>query len=846
MTKRNLHTTLKLASNIFSSLRVPHKFDSKFYTAYYPDLTHLKTEKDARDHWLRHGRYEGRIYYEEQITDKSTSKTNPAPDILITEKEKTKDEINYNRIMDSGLFSAEYYLAMNPDVRGEGLDPLSHYLKFGEIEGRRPHPLFCPKTYLQLNPDVKEAGLSPLHHYAEHGAYEERNVIKCLSEKPGQDEKIEESHSLVSAFLTESPAEPILNNSVDIIIPVYNGLNLLKRLLPSVIKNTSQSYRLIIIDDGSPEPDIFPWLQNWASKNKNILLLQNKKNRGFVYTCNKAFKIIKNNAVLLNTDTEVPPGWLGRLMEPIERYPEIASTTPFSNAATICSFPEMPRDNPLYLGQTTEAIDFQISKLSNLNISIPTGVGFCMGISKAAIDAIGGFDQDAFGKGYGEENDWCQRAKARGYRHTHVTNLFVQHDHGGSFSSSEKSELVKSNLGILNDRWPEYSSSVEDTLKIDAAKHHRMLAKALLICQTARTVELIIEHNFGGGTTEYRKRRIKTLLAEDSAAMVLTHNHDTKNYDIEIIGPEDSLFVESKTFTSSMELGAILKVKKIVVSSLVGFSSPLSRLKDILRLKHLLNVNLEVLFHDYFPICPSYTLIDWQGEYCKVPKGEECEKCSKKQIEFNNSDISIKKWRDTWGDFLKEAEELVVFSKSSKNILSSTYNLVPENVYIRPHSMKMVGLTPISTQKNDGILHIGIIGAINKQKGLDRIIEIAELMLERKLNEKITIFGWTALDDKLPENISVTGRFDLDNLKTLVESSGATVFLMPSIWPETFSYVTEELMMMELPFLAYDIGAQGEKATSYSKGYTTHINSSAEEVIELLTKIIKDKASDNS
>ena len=77
---------------------------------------------------------------------------------------------------------------------------------------------------------------------------------------------------------------------------------------------------------------------------------------------------------------------------------------------------------------------------------MPTGVGFCMGVNKKVVDRIGMFDDVLFGKGYGEENDWCMRAAEVGFKNIIIPNLFVYHKHGGSFLGAEKEKLQNENL----------------------------------------------------------------------------------------------------------------------------------------------------------------------------------------------------------------------------------------------------------------------------------------------------------------------------------------------------------------------------------------------------------------
>ena len=58
-----------------------------------------------------------------------------------------------------------------------------------------------------------------------------------------------------------------------------------------------------------------------------------------------------------------------------------------------------------------------------------------MYIRRAALADVGLFDADAFGRGYGEENDFCLRASARGWRHLLACDTFVYHEGTVSFGA---------------------------------------------------------------------------------------------------------------------------------------------------------------------------------------------------------------------------------------------------------------------------------------------------------------------------------------------------------------------------------------------------------------------------
>jgi hypothetical protein len=74
----------------------------------------------------------------------------------------------------ANLFERQWYLNKNPDVAASTLDPLLHYLEFGWREGRDPGRVFSTNYYLDANPDVRGTGINPLYHYAIVGRFQGR------------------------------------------------------------------------------------------------------------------------------------------------------------------------------------------------------------------------------------------------------------------------------------------------------------------------------------------------------------------------------------------------------------------------------------------------------------------------------------------------------------------------------------------------------------------------------------------------------------------------------------------------------------------------------------------------
>lgn len=79
-------------------------------------------------------------------------------------------------------------------------------------------------------------------------------------------------------------------------------------------------------------------------------------------------------------------------MLPIFTDAKVASATPYTNCGTLCSFPQIGMDNPLFDNRTVRFVDDVFRGLKPVYTTLPTGVGFCMGIRKKALDQIGLFD----------------------------------------------------------------------------------------------------------------------------------------------------------------------------------------------------------------------------------------------------------------------------------------------------------------------------------------------------------------------------------------------------------------------------------------------------------------------
>lgn len=256
----------------------------------------------------------------------------------------------------------------------------------------------------------------------------------------------------------------ISNNSIclDVVIPVYRGLDQTLRCIHSVLASRNKTpFEIVAIDDNSPEPEVSEALRRLAVEGK-VLLLTNDRNLGFVQSVNRAMALNPDrDAVLLNSDCEVSGNWLDRLVACAERNPTVATATPFSNNATICSYPFSCKENELPAGWSLADLDSLFASVNaGESITIPTAVGSCMYVRRACWNTLGGFDAQAFGLGYGEECDFSMRARAAGWNNVLCADVFVFHEGSVSFGS-QRLERIQAAEEVVNRRHPHYPKDVE-------------------------------------------------------------------------------------------------------------------------------------------------------------------------------------------------------------------------------------------------------------------------------------------------------------------------------------------------------------------------------------------------
>lgn len=600
----------------------------------------------------------------------------------------------------------------------------------------------------------------------------------------------------------DSPAAPC----VDIVVPVYSGLDDTRRCIESVLaSNCATRYRLLIINDASPEPALTRWLRHVRLQDARVELLENDHNIGFVATVNRGMAFSsQNDVVLLNSDTEVANDWLDRLRRTAYCDERVGSVTPFSNNATICSYPRFCQNNVLPdIG--TKVLDSMFAECNAGGVvDIPTGVGFCLYIRRDCLREVGLFDVANFGKGYGEENDFCVRAADAGWRNLHALDVFVCHAGGVSFGESKRARELAA-METLRRLHPEYESAVHRYLSQDPARLGRERVDRARIVNSVLPKILLLLHNRGGGTERHVHEFVNEM--QGQAMFLSLVPVDVGQLRLQLLGENEGFqlrFDAASGFEDLVYTLKCLEITHVHIHHLIDHSD------EMRTLPARLDATYDFTAHDFYAYCPQVNLTNHTRQYCGEMGLEQCTACLKTTPTVAGADIS--EWRRNYRALLLEARHVFAPSQDTARRLISAFPGIP--MLVVPHT-DLDGVTDLSVYAPRRLLggsplRVVVLGALSDIKGANVVAGLAQ-QCEAEL--EIHLMGYVAKEFVFPTGAQVTvhGRYEEGELLSRLNQLAPDLIWFPAQWPETYSYTLSAAIQSGLPIVAPDFGAFSER-----------------------------------
>lgn len=241
----------------------------------------------------------------------------------------------------------------------------------------------------------------------------------------------------------------VTTETVDIVVPVYNALEDVKKCLESLQRCTDGlSVTVIVVNDGSDDTTS-QWLRDYCSGKPAFKLIEHETNAGYTKAVNTGLKATTADyAITQNSDTIVSPGWLTGLIRCMNSSPTIGIVGPLSNAANWQNIPELRDEsggfaiNQLPVGYSVDDMAELVRHSSFREYPRLRVInGFCFMIRRSVIEAIGYMDEETFPVGYGEEEDYCIRAVDSGFELAVADDVFVYHAKSKSFGHERRKQL---------------------------------------------------------------------------------------------------------------------------------------------------------------------------------------------------------------------------------------------------------------------------------------------------------------------------------------------------------------------------------------------------------------------
>lgn len=633
----------------------------------------------------------------------------------------------------------------------------------------------------------------------------------------------------------QAAARPTLPRPVDIVIPVYCGINVTLNCLDSVLAGRSlPDERIIVVVDASPEKYLIRRLEERAKRGQIILQVETE-NRGFPATANIGIRMSKDrDVILLNSDTLVPPGWAALLQAAAYTADDVGTATPLSNDATIFSYPLADTMNPALTPSEIHTLSGDAAKVNGgVVVDVPTGHGFCMYIRRKCLDETGVLREDIFGHGYGEENDFSMRARIFGWRHVAVPGLYVGHIGSQSFAAT-KTHLIRRNNDILNRLHVGYDRMIQDWLARDPlAEHRRRLDNARFqAARGKRQTVALITHDRSGGVSRHVYERALQHESQGRCVIILKplrRKDDPRGCRVETVnGTEYPNLIfrmsdESNYFLEFLQSSAIEMVE---LHHFIGHASMITDLVSGL------GVPVDVYVHDYSWFCPRITLTTGAGRYCGEPDVTSCAICITDHGQNIDEEITPQDLRARSTAVFLAARTVIAPSNDAARRMKRQLRINSVIGIWEAEKPLEFRLQKTGTQTRRRIC---VVGAIGPEKGYDVLLQIARLIAARRLPLEIVLVGFSCDDRRLLQtgSVTITGRYEEHEAHAMIEAQQADFGFLPAQWPETWSYTLSQMWEARLPVIAFDIGAPAERVRARKGGMLVPLQITTAKLIEV-------------
>ncbi len=217
---------------------------------------------------------------------------------------------------------------------------------------------------------------------------------------------------------------------VSVLMLSWNAPEYTQLALESIRAHTRPPYEVVIVDNGSG-----PETTDWLATLTDVRVIYNAANRGFAGGSNQALAAARGEyVVLLNNDTVVTEGWLDGLLDAFDRVPALGISAVRSNRVAGVQMLADTKYTDLP-GMHAYAAERR-RKYHRQGFLIDRAIGLCLCLPRRVLDEVGGIDE-RFAVGNFEDDDFCLRVRAAGYRIYVCDDVFIHHFGSKTFAANK-------------------------------------------------------------------------------------------------------------------------------------------------------------------------------------------------------------------------------------------------------------------------------------------------------------------------------------------------------------------------------------------------------------------------
>ena len=613
---------------------------------------------------------------------------------------------------------------------------------------------------------------------------------------------------------------------VTVIVPIYGDYNATQSCLESLRRELSSYYNALLVDDATPDSDIAKYLAE-LNQEPHIRILTNARNLGFTGSVNRALSVVtQGDIIVLNCDTIVPPGFVGRLAAAARSSPDIGTVTPLSNNGELTSFPIPYVANRLGSYDDVERIDRIAAEINaGVIVDLPSGIGFCLYIRRRCLESVGSLSE-IFSPGYLEDADFCLRAQQLGFRNVCSPSVYVGHAGSKSFGLKKRSLVVR-NLTELERRFPNHRIDCATFMAADPLRNARQAIEQAATANACHPSLLVT----GSDNSAFARIRARKIGTKSHRTLILEVTNHPEGATVKIINPTGDM-PQSLQFNiaSSIECQSLVSFLKCNKPTRIEFVDPANTPLPLIDLLIGLEIPYDIFTADAGLLGPQSDQI-----LISAIRAKRAPQVGMPATVSTDATLNALSRTDRWSRILEGARQILVPCPQARSFVAATLPQRMRNKIHRTYASQQGTERRLGQQAGP---HLGLVPVRSCPFEQQLMTEAARILGRIRPDISITVVG-TACDDidlMRNSNAFVTGAVEPDEFEQLVDALRITCLFVATVRPLFAHPLLSVVFSSGLPISYFDWSMGNNKVEKMD--LAIHPSSSLDDLIDRLSRWI--------